>query len=167
MADDAQAEMMQTADEALTAAGFDRYETSNYAKPGYRSIHNENYWRGGDYLACGNSAHGHLNGKRWWNERDPKRYVELIESRGEAIGGEEVLSPRQRLDEIVMLGLRSCDGFDLQQASKKLHLDARRELNGALPELVVRGVLLIEGERVRLAPEAMPIADAVAARLLS
>jgi oxygen-independent coproporphyrinogen-3 oxidase len=167
MTGDAQAEMMKSADETLKSAGFERYEISNYAKPGFRSIHNENYWRGGDYLACGNSAHGHLNGKRWWNQSDPKRYAGLIETAGSAVDGVEVLSPRQRLDEIVMLGLRSIDGFDLRQVSEKLQLDARQELNGELQKLAARGVLVIEGERVRLGADAMPIADAVAARLLS
>jgi oxygen-independent coproporphyrinogen-3 oxidase len=166
LADDAQAEMMQAAPELLEQAGFERYEISNYARPGFRSIHNENYWRGGDYLACGNAVHGHLNGRRWWNERDPRRYVSAIQARGTALAGEEVLTPRQRLEEIVMLGLRTRAGFDLRETSEMLKLDARRELNGALEALAARGVLEVEKDHVRLHAEAMPVADAVAARLL-
>jgi oxygen-independent coproporphyrinogen-3 oxidase len=164
--DDEQAAMMQAAPQLLGAAGFERYEISNYARAGFRSIHNQNYWHGGDYLACGNAAHGHLNGRRWWNERDPRRYVSAVQAYGSAVDGEEALTPRQRLDEIVMLGLRTREGFDLQKASEKLQLDVCGTLNGALEKLVARGVLQVENRRVRLTPESMPIADAIAARLL-
>jgi Coproporphyrinogen III oxidase and related Fe-S oxidoreductases len=76
--DDAQADQMQDAQEILEAAGMMRYEISNYARPGFESVHNQNYWFGGDYLAAGCGAHGHKDGLRWWNERDAARYVELV-----------------------------------------------------------------------------------------
>jgi oxygen-independent coproporphyrinogen-3 oxidase len=167
LADETQAVMMQTAGEFLGRSGLERYEISNYAKVGFRSMHNENYWRGGDYLACGNAAHGHLNGRRWWNERDPKRYVEVFGERGTAVVGDEVLTPRARLDEIAMLGLRRPEGFDLCEASQKLGFDVRQELNGALVDLTAAGVLEIENDRVRLSAESLPVADAVTSRLLT
>jgi oxygen-independent coproporphyrinogen-3 oxidase len=166
LADEAQAAMMQAAAEFLETAGLERYEISNYAKSGFRSTHNENYWHGGDYLACGNAAHGHLNGRRWWNECDPHRYVEAWQERGTAVAGEEVLTPRERLDEIVMLGLRKREGFDLRAASERLRFDVRQELNGALEALVTQGVLEVNNERVRLSENSLPVADAVAACLL-
>src|SRR5690606_17713723 len=64
--DDAQADQMQDAQDILEAAGILRYETSNYARPGFESKHNRNYWEGGDYLAVGCGAHGHFAGLRWW-----------------------------------------------------------------------------------------------------
>lgn len=167
MVDDAQAEMMQAAHEILEDAGLERYEISNYARIGFRSIHNENYWCGGDYLACGNGAHGHWDGRRWWNERDPVRYVKRMKNDGTAVADQEVLSPRQRLDEIVMLGLRMRAGFSLEEASAKAGCDVSKKWNGVLNELVSGKVLQLHAGRVRLSPDAIPVADAVAARLLT
>ena len=66
-----------------------------------------------------------------------------------------------------MLGLRLRDGFDLTEISQQLNVDARRLLNGQLVDLTRSGVLLDEGGTITLAPEAVPLADAVAVRLLS
>jgi len=164
--DDNQAVLMQDAQEILQAAGLLRYEVSNYARPGRECQHNLNYWRGGNYLACGCGAHGHLNGQRWWNERAAPRYVQLMQEKNSARVGEETLTPRQRLSEIVMLGLRLREGFSLPATSQRLHLDARHELNGELQDLTQRGILLEDAGVVRLAPAAIPVADAVAARLI-
>lgn len=164
--EDRQAELMQDAYDLTSAAGLERYEVSNYARLGFECRHNLNYWRGGDYLAAGCGAHGHRQGNRWWNERDAKTYVQLVREQGSARDGEEVLSPPQRLSELVMLGLRLRDGFDLKAISQQLDVDARRLLNGQLVDLTRSGVLLDERGKITLAPEAVPLADAVALRLL-
>ena len=164
--DETQAVLMQDAEAVLQAAGLHRYEVSNYARPGRECLHNLNYWRGGDYLACGCGAHGHRNGHRWWNERSAPRYVALMQESGSARVGEETLTSRQRLSEIVMLGLRLREGFSLEDASRRLNIDARCELNGELQDLTQRGLLLEREGTIRLAPEAITVADAVASRLM-
>ncbi|HEX8550731.1 MAG TPA: radical SAM family heme chaperone HemW [Abditibacteriaceae bacterium] len=162
--DDAHADLMQDADEATAEAGIARYEVSNWAQTGRECRHNQNYWRGGDYLAAGCGAHGHCNGVRWWNERDTKSYVLKVLSQESARAGEEILTARQRWNEIVMLGLRTRDGVAVSLA-EKFGFDARSEWNGALSNLVERGVVRDKDDRLVLAPEAWAIADAVAARL--
>ena len=57
------------------------YEISNWARPGEECRHNECYWTEGDYLAIGCAAHGHTDGRRWWNVRTPERYIERIAAR--------------------------------------------------------------------------------------
>jgi len=165
MADDDQADLMNDAEELTGAAGIERYEVSNYARGGFACRHNLNYWRGGDYLAVGCGAHGHRNGHRWWNERDARRYVQLMNKQGSARGGEEFLSPCERLNEIVMLGLRLCDGFSLDETSRKLGFDAARELNGRLEEMVRNGK--VRRNSGVLSCPALALADGVAARLMS
>src|SRR5690606_36384760 len=123
---------MQDAQEILEAAGILRYEISNYARPGFESKHNRNYWHGGDDLAVGCGAHGHQNGIRWWSERDSEKYVSLMESQNGARAGQEVLTARQRLDEIILLGLRTREGVCLGEVSTRLGLDARSTLGVAL-----------------------------------
>lgn len=165
--DDAQADQMQDAQEILQNAGFARYEISNYARPNFESKHNRNYWNGGDYLAVGCGAHGHLNGTRWWNERDAEKYVACMQSANSARAGQEILTPRQRLDEMVMLGLRTREGFSFDEISTKLGLDARSTLNGALPELIAQNWLQESGDMIQLAPHGFAVADAIAAKLLA
>jgi len=164
--DDEQAALMADAVELLGAAGLGRYEISNYARAGRECRHNLNYWRGGNYLACGNGAHGHADGVRWWNERSTPAYVESMRLRGTARVGQETLEPRQRLDEIVMLGLRLREGFGLDAASRQCEIDARAVLATELRQLEALGLLQERDGVVQLMPEAMPVADAVAARLL-
>lgn len=167
--DDAQAEFMDMARSTLDGAGFGRYEVSNWARPGFECRHNCNYWRGGDYLACGCGAHGHRAGHRWWNERAAPRYIERMQTVGSARAGEESLSSYERLEEQVMLGLRWREGFDLKALSQTLQLDARGALNGRLEDLLARGVLEAcdaSGERIHLPQNKWAVADAVVRQLL-
>jgi len=165
--DDEQAALMQDAEHVLGSAGLHRYEVSNYARPGRESRHNLNYWRGGDYLACGCGAHGHRNGHRSWNERAAPQYVSLMQERGSARTGEEILTPQQRLNEYVMLGLRLSEGLALDEVSRRLGFDAWQELDNELRNLTALGIVQESEGRIRLAPEAIAVADAVAVRLLA
>ena len=162
--DDAHADLMQDADEFAAGHQLGRYEVSNWGRAGRECRHNENYWRGGDYLAAGCGAHGHRDGVRWWNERDAKKYIELIQNESSPREGEEHLSARERWNEIVMLGVRTRAGF-VPDDARIFGIDARREWNGTLSELAQRGVVREENGCLKLMPEAMAVADAVAARL--
>ncbi len=165
--DDFLGELMDEAAQILGDAGFERYEVSNWAKLGYESRHNLNYWRGGDYLGLGCGAHGHKNGHRFWNERDAKIYVNRILGEGSARAGEEWLSPLERATELVALGLRCREGFSVEEVSRKGAFDARKALNGTLASFVLSGTLREEGGRVLPSASAFSIADGVASRLIS
>ena len=164
--DDAQADLMDAATEILGAAGLERYEVSNWAKPGWECRHNLNYWRGGNYVAAGCGAHGHWNGQRWWNVRDAKSYIARMEQSGRAREGAEQLDARERLSERVALGVRLREGFDLDELHGRLDLDARALLRPGLEFLIQSGALEQDGARVRPAPSGMAIADGMALRLL-
>ncbi len=164
--DDAQADLMEAATQMLGAAGLERYEVSNWAKPGFECRHNLNYWRGGDYLAAGCGAHGHWGGTRWWNVRDAKNYIARMNQSGSAREGEENLDARERLSEYIALGVRLREGFDLDELDVRLGLDARALLGDGLVFLSQAGALQQDGAKVRPAPDAMAIADGMALRLL-
>ena len=164
--DDAQADLMDAATQMLGAAGWARYEVSNWAKAGFECRHNLNYWRGGDYVAAGCGAHGHWNGTRWWNARDAKTYIAHISSHGHAREGEEILNASQRLSERVALGVRLREGFDLDELETRYQIDARALLGDGLEFLTGAGALQREGAKVRPAPASMAIADGMARRLL-
>ncbi len=164
--DGAQAELMQDAYEMTREAGIERYEVSNYARRGFECQHNLNYWRGGDYLSAGCGAHGHKNGHRWWNERDARTYVSRMQNEGSARAGEEYLTSAQRFNEVVMLGLRLREGFDVESTARKLGVSDYRVLESALDELKSRGVLWQNEQRIGLQAPAMMVADGIAARLM-
>jgi putative oxygen-independent coproporphyrinogen III oxidase len=108
--DDDQAEKYLLADTVLAAAGFEWYEISNWARPGRACRHNECYWAQGEYLAIGCAAHGHTDGRRWWNVRTPERYIERI-AHGESPEADfEVLDAPIRDDERFALALRTRGG---------------------------------------------------------
>jgi oxygen-independent coproporphyrinogen-3 oxidase len=165
--DDFLADLMDEATQILGEAGFGRYEVSNWAKAGFECVHNLNYWRGGDYLGVGCGAHGHQRGHRFWNERDAKTYIRKIESEGSARAGEEFLTPRERASELVALGLRCREGFEIEQVARIGAFDARKALNGALSSFVLMGTLREEAGRVSPSPQALAVADGVAARLVA
>lgn len=110
--EDYDADLYELTIDFLVQQRFEQYEVSNFAKDGYECIHNNAYWRYKDYLSFGTSAHSFVNGKRWWNYSALNFYASAIELKGNAIIGEEILSEKEKLNEYVMLALRS-KGLDL------------------------------------------------------
>jgi oxygen-independent coproporphyrinogen-3 oxidase len=110
---DLQAERHEVADAELSAAGYVRYEVSNWARPGHESAHNVLYWRAGDYLGFGAGAHGHLGGRRWWSTRLPRDYIAAAAAGESTEAGSEHLDDGTRAGEAVMLGLRLAEGVDV------------------------------------------------------
>ncbi len=94
----------------MDANGYEAYEISNYAKPGYRSRHNSSYWQGEAYLGLGPSAHSFIGNKRSWNTVVNKRYMERIEE-GEIPEVVEVLSARDKYNEHILTRLRTIEGI--------------------------------------------------------
>ena len=112
--DDVAADRYLAAEARLSAAGFEWYEVSNWAtSPEARCRHNLLYWRGGDWWGFGPGAHSHIGGVRWWNVKHPKDYGSRL-ANGVSPGlGREILTPSQRRDEAVLLGLRLAEGLPL------------------------------------------------------
>lgn len=112
--DDYDADLYEYTIGFLTGNGFIQYEVSNFAKDGYECIHNNAYWRYKDYLGFGTSAHSFVDGERWWNYSGLNFYLESVKNKGNAVIGREVLTKDQKLNEYVMLALRS-KGLDLNE----------------------------------------------------
>jgi oxygen-independent coproporphyrinogen-3 oxidase len=110
--DDDQADKYLIADEVLSAHGYEWYEISNWARPGEACRHNELYWSEGEYLGIGCAAHGHTDGRRWWNLRTPDRYIQAVQAGASAVAGDERLEPGARAEEAFALALRTRGGVD-------------------------------------------------------
>jgi oxygen-independent coproporphyrinogen-3 oxidase len=156
--EDHDAEFFHLADDLLTAAGFDHYETSNYARPGHHSTHNQGYWRGEDYLGLGPSAVSTLDGIRWKNVPDTARYVSQIQSIGNALTESETLDAEARRLERIALGLRTKDGISLDLLSP----EARERAT----HLITEGLARIEGNQLVLIHHGRALVDPIAAELV-
>jgi oxygen-independent coproporphyrinogen-3 oxidase len=111
--DDVAAERYELIDDRLTAAGFDWYEVSNWAKPNAECRHNIAYWRNAAWWGIGPGAHGHLEGRRWWNVKHPHTYAQRVNAGLSPMAEEEFLTADQRSLENLMLGLRMKAGISL------------------------------------------------------
>lgn len=167
--DDTIADFYESARQRLASAGYEHYEISNWALPGYRSRHNLKYWRREPYLGFGAGAHSFDGMMRWANAHDPARYVACMEqgsSPGEQFEG---IAPLQALDEEFFVGLRLLEGIDLARIERELapelpaRMAALRERIGRLESL---GFIERDGTRIRLAPDRLTVSNEVFVQLL-
>ena len=118
LSEDEEIAMAELIENRLRGAGLERYEVSNYAKPGWHSRHNVNYWRGGDYLGLGAGAHSYKRatksaaiGTRWSNEKNPGRYMVRIAQSNQAVVEREEIDKAKAAGEFMFLGLRLIEGI--------------------------------------------------------
>jgi oxygen-independent coproporphyrinogen-3 oxidase len=156
--------MLAAAAALAGAAGYERYEISNWARSGFRCRHNLDCWSLGEYRGFGAGAHSFLRRprpRRRANERDPGTYARLMRERGDAIVLREDPGPRQLAGEAAMLGLRTTGGID-EGAFAAAHGAGWDELFPDAAALAAgRGWLEREAGRLRLTPEGMLFSDAV------
>ena len=131
-------QMYEVLIDRLTTAGYEHYEISNFARPGFRSRHNSSYWNGTPYIGLGAAAHSYDIRSRSWNVADIRQYIEGME-RCERIFEEELLDDDTRYNDIVTVALRTREGIDLNALSEKYRnyciKNARRYLDDGLLEL--------------------------------
>jgi len=150
--------------ERAATAGLERYEISNYARPGLRSRHNLLYWHREDYLGLGPGAHAALGSVRVANVRAHTRYRTALAAGRWPLERWERLEPRQVSAERVVLGLRLAEG--IPRAWLAAHLaDEPGRLERVLDRYVGAGLLALDGERLRLTPRGVLLSDTVFADL--
>ena len=108
---DLQADLYEAACERLAVAGYDHYEVSNWARPGYECLHNLGYWEGRPYLGLGAGAHSFRDGRRWWNLRLPQRYLDVVAEGRPPMEGEEFADEDQAALERTLLSVRLARGI--------------------------------------------------------
>ena len=122
----------------LTAAGYEHYELSNFARPGRRSRHNSSYWQDVPYLGVGAAAHSYDGRRRWWNVSDLHLYIKGIEE-GTCVSEGEDLDEDTRYNDRITTALRTCEGLDLTMLPEKYRRyclqEARRYLDDGLLQL--------------------------------
>ncbi len=164
-------EMAARVQHTLADAGLERYEISNYARPGLQSRHNVNYWEGGDYLGIGAGAHSHHRrpedplGERWQNERLPSGYMRRVSETGDAVTEHEHPELRQAMGEHLFTGLRMIGGVSVPGFSRRFGTKPEN----AFPEIadwLSQGLLADDGQRLRFAPRGLLLANELFVRLV-
>ncbi len=154
-------DMSDLAANQLAESGYEQYEISNYALPGYRSAHNMNYWERGDYLGAGAGAHGFITDYRTRNVSSVERYLEALEQDTDPEIEKTRLSSDDARKEFIFLGLRKIDGISLEDA-RDLGLD----LSAAGEELLRLSLIEFTAGNIRLTRKGLHIANTVIVQLL-
>ena len=168
---DLEARMYERTMEVLRGHGYDHYEVSNYALPGFRCRHNCAYWSHEDYLGFGPSAHSFRktgdgrSGRRWWNTSDLATYLERLGRGVLPMGGEEQVGPREMLAERILLGLRS-GGLDVTGLGADFAFDPKTRCGDLLDKMIEDGMAAFREGRLRLTPKGFLVCDEICRRLL-
>ncbi|MCX6344084.1 MAG: radical SAM family heme chaperone HemW [Armatimonadetes bacterium] len=139
--EDLQLEMYELVISTLTKAGFEHYEVSNFAQPGFRSRHNQVYWRNKPYYGFGAGATSYLDGVRARRVADPKLYITKICSESDPYEFSEHLTGRAMLAETIIQGLRMLDGIDTKEIDSDYCTDIALEFEQEIAKLIQRGLL--------------------------
>lgn len=161
--EDDQADKYEVARSMLDAAGFERYEVSNWSKPGAWSRHNVIYWTASDHLGFGAGAHAHVGGRRSWNVKSPQAYVARTP---DCEDGSEMLDPRARVAEAAILGLRLGGGIDRQAFAVRWGADPFDLWPEELAAAAARGLIEMTPSNIRVAPDSFFISGEVARSLI-
>src|SRR5467141_3020012 len=155
--DEVMAEFYETACSVLGAAGFQHYEISNWAKPGYASRHNLKYWRREPYLGFGAGAHSFSGTERWENAHDAADYVTAVQGGRLPVEQQERLTAESALEEELFLGLRQLDGIDVGRIEREYGVT----LASRFDPLMVAGLVERDGGVVRLARNRLAVSNEV------
>jgi putative oxygen-independent coproporphyrinogen III oxidase len=160
--DEQMADSYDLAREKLASAGYEHYEISNWAKPGYASRHNLKYWRREPYLGFGAGAHSFDGSTRWANAHDSAQYVSAIQAGKLPAEQIESVSRDEALEEEMFLGLRQLNGINLDQIEFAYGVSMKDKF----APLESAGLIEREGGIVRLAPKKLSISNEVFVELL-
>jgi oxygen-independent coproporphyrinogen-3 oxidase len=161
--DEAAAEMYELSMAMLDAAGYEQYEISNVAKPGRQSVHNLKYWTDGEWWGFGPAAHSTWRGARWRNVAGTDDYVRRIAGGASAVAERRDLAADERLGDAVFTGLRLNRGVDLSMLSQRYSVDIWARFRERLAPFGEAGLLVKEGDCIRLTRQGMLLANEVMA----
>jgi oxygen-independent coproporphyrinogen-3 oxidase len=148
----------------LKEAGYEHYEISNFAKPGYRSRHNSSYWQGKKYMGIGPSAHSYDGKSRRWNIANNALYIQSIKNNIIPFE-EEKLTDAERLNEYIMTSLRTIEGLDLKIIENNFSIKERKRIEDSVVDYINKKMIVYNNEKLLLTEEGKLFADGIAADL--
>jgi oxygen-independent coproporphyrinogen-3 oxidase len=162
--EDVAANQMETLQHLLLSAGYEQYEISNFCKPGFQSRHNSSYWNQDHYLGVGPAAHSYNGISRQFNISNNHLYLKSI-CEGHVPFQVEMLSGTDRINEYVLISLRTSKGCDLEKMKSEFNFDLVAGNATYLESLVSRQLASLDNTRLQLTPAGRLLADKIAADL--
>lgn len=160
-----EADLYLDAIDTLSGAGFEHYETSNFARPGCRCRHNLIYWRNGPYIGIGPSAAGYIDGRRYKNVSDVDEYIRLIDAQGHAEDESEIIDSPMLVTEMIMMQLRLIEGLSIAAFRERTGFDPVALFGDALDRLATLGLLTVSDTHIALTRRGRLVSDPVMADL--
>ena len=176
--------MYEVTKKLLAANGYDRYEFSNYSKPGYECRHNMVYWTGGEYIGFGIGASSYFQGKRFNNMRDIFRYIEIMEETSdkfvesenmELLYNETAMKIREnvtpmyidsRMEEFMFLGLRMMCGVSREEFHERFNKDIYEVYGTVINTYIDQGFMAAVGDRIILTDKGIDVSNVILADFL-
>jgi len=167
MGESQQADCYRVAVQTAGAAGLKQYEISNFAAPGMQCRHNLTYWRNEAYLGVGPAAASYVSGVRRTNKPDVAAYVQALQDDRQPPHESEKLTGRAEMGETMMLALRMNDGVDRQAFVERFGSDPTEAFGPVIGRYRDQGAILVDNERIRIAPGVMLVSNTIIADILS
>lgn len=144
----------------LKENGYEHYEVSNFARPGYESKHNLTYWGNGEYYGFGLGAHGFISELRYENTRSFNTYL-----KDKYRFNEFVVSIKEDMENFIILGLRKLEGIDIVEFYNKYKVNIQDEFN--ITPLLKDGILKLTGSKIHISEENIYIMNAILNKILN
>jgi oxygen-independent coproporphyrinogen-3 oxidase len=162
--DDAQADCYLWTVERLAQAGYEQYEISNFAKPGFSSRHNLKYWLTQPYMGFGPGAHSDFGGRRYSFVRDLEGYISGVLEGGTIVDEDEAIPQKERSGEYLMLRLRTAQGIDGEEYRRAFFMNFA-PLEQRLRLYETQGLAEKRGDRWRLTPKGFLVSNQIIGQL--
>lgn len=160
-------EMYHLTKELMAAQGYERYEISNYARPGYECRHNIGYWTGAEYLGLGLGASSYTHGFRYHNVTDLEEYLSLdLREPGAAAREIQELTPEEKMEEFMFLGLRLTKGVSGSEFLERFGKNMWNVYGEVFEKLSRQGLILEEPPMVRLTELGIDVSNQVLCEFL-
>ncbi|MBN2766787.1 MAG: radical SAM family heme chaperone HemW [Paludibacteraceae bacterium] len=146
-------------------AGYEAYEISNFAKPGFRSRHNSAYWKLTPFIGLGPSAHSFDGNSRQWNIASTRKYIDAI-AHNNIFFEKEALSDNEKFNDFVMISLRTKEGIDTEIIYKLFGSKLSALLNFNVAKYIESGHIISENKKLFLSLKGIHISDAIISDLM-
>ena len=150
----------------LEAHGYEHYEISNFAKPGFHSRHNSSYWNGDYYLGVGPSAHSYNGNTRQFNISNNHHYIKAIQQ-GQIPFELEILSREDKINEYLLISLRTSKGANLSKLKSEYGFNLIEEASTYINNLISKDLALLENDTLCLTKKGKLLADKIASDLFT
>ena len=158
--------MYELTSEILEQYGYERYEISNYAKPGKESKHNSSYWTGIPYLGIGLGASSYFEGKRYENIRELESYLKYAGNKEMRICNVEKIEKKEAMEEFMFLGLRRMCGVSKSEFMQRFEVSLEQIYGDVVARLEKQRLLVWKGDRLCLTPRGIDVSNYVFSEFL-